>query len=355
MEEQSLPTVPFGKYKGQPITNLLNDTKYLEWCKQQEWFKKFPIVYNICVNQTITTTNQNSKTPEHNKLQNLFLKNENVENLLKKVFKKYKNIKIDKGKVIFEWKFNWDLVVKEYRWCLCDCTKECCDCEVYEQFVEKYIHSEWYASIKFHELYCEIKPLLGDDYPSVLRKMTSQIELTNNYARKENEPFNELSEQNRYIIFTKEERFDNSQCSIHPTYVLLVKDFRSSVTTKEQLITIFKQSNIRVVFFDEFIDDLKVKTYIEQDEETSIDTYINKEIIQTTQEDTTCNLFEMQKKMLEMEERLVFLEDKNKQLEEEIKILKNNKSKKDDTKSLKNNKSKNITDYFGKNNIKEEL
>ena len=64
---------------------------------------------------------------------------------------------------------------------------------------------------------------------------------------------------------------------------------------------------------------------------------------------------EMQKKMLEMEERLVFLEDKNKQLEEEIKILKNNKSKKDDTKSLKNNKSKNITDYFGKNNIKEEL
>ena len=74
MDAQSLPVVPFGKYKGQPITNLLNDTKYLEWCKQQEWFQKFPIVYNICVNQTITTNNQSSKTPEHNKLQNLFLK-----------------------------------------------------------------------------------------------------------------------------------------------------------------------------------------------------------------------------------------------------------------------------------------
>jgi len=33
MDTHSLPLVPFGKYKGQPITNLLNDTKYLEWCK----------------------------------------------------------------------------------------------------------------------------------------------------------------------------------------------------------------------------------------------------------------------------------------------------------------------------------
>ena len=74
MDSQSLPLVPFGKYKGQPITTLLKDTEYLEWCKQQEVLKKYPIVYNICVNQTITTNNQNSKTPEHNKLQNMFLK-----------------------------------------------------------------------------------------------------------------------------------------------------------------------------------------------------------------------------------------------------------------------------------------
>ena len=53
------PIIPFGKYKGQPITTLLKDTNYLEWCKQQEWFKKFPIVYNICVNQTIVNQNEN--------------------------------------------------------------------------------------------------------------------------------------------------------------------------------------------------------------------------------------------------------------------------------------------------------
>ena len=64
--------VPFGKYKGQSIINLLNDKKYLEWCKNQEWFKKFTVVYNICVNQTIITNNKDEKTPEHNRIQNLF-------------------------------------------------------------------------------------------------------------------------------------------------------------------------------------------------------------------------------------------------------------------------------------------
>lgn len=33
MEE--LPIVPFGKHKGEPITTLINDTAYLEWCKQR--------------------------------------------------------------------------------------------------------------------------------------------------------------------------------------------------------------------------------------------------------------------------------------------------------------------------------
>lgn len=59
-----LPIVPFGKYKGKPITDLIADNSYLEWCKQQEWFKKFPIIYNICINNTITN-NTNSKTPEY--------------------------------------------------------------------------------------------------------------------------------------------------------------------------------------------------------------------------------------------------------------------------------------------------
>ena len=134
---QNLPLVPFGKYKGQPITSLLNDTNYLEWCKQQNWFQKYPIVYNICVNQTITSGNNNSKTPEHNKIQNLFLENDNVIKLLKYIFNKTtsKNIIISNGQITFEGMFNWDIVIENYDWneCVCDWsdkTKEKCDCEV---------------------------------------------------------------------------------------------------------------------------------------------------------------------------------------------------------------------------------
>jgi len=59
MSSESIPLVPFGKYKGQPVTTLLNDTKYLEWCKQQEWFQKFPDIYNYCMKQTSQIRIQN--------------------------------------------------------------------------------------------------------------------------------------------------------------------------------------------------------------------------------------------------------------------------------------------------------
>ena len=108
MDTQTLPLVPFGKYKGQPITTLMNDTKYLEWCKQQEWFQKFPIVYNICVNQTITT-NPNSKTPEHNKLQNMFLDDKNVEDGVKMICQKIPTLK-ENYKYLWYDHFNKEIV-----------------------------------------------------------------------------------------------------------------------------------------------------------------------------------------------------------------------------------------------------
>ena len=88
MDTQSLPIVPFGKYKGKPITEFLADKNYVEWCKNQPgMLEKNPIIYNIIVNQQITPNNQTSKTPEHNKLQNLFLNPENLYNLRKHILK----------------------------------------------------------------------------------------------------------------------------------------------------------------------------------------------------------------------------------------------------------------------------
>jgi len=134
MEEQLLPIVQFGKYKDKSVLDLLADEKYVEWLKQQSWFSNQKKIYNIVVHQTISTTN-NSKTPQHNKLQNLFLDKSNQQKLLSNIFKgglidrkkllKDANIircfgeniipesidKLDETTIKFEDKFNWDLVV----------------------------------------------------------------------------------------------------------------------------------------------------------------------------------------------------------------------------------------------------
>lgn len=264
------PIIPFGKYKGQPITTLLTDTKYLEWCKQQEWFKKFPIVYNICVNQTIVNQNENSKTPEHNKIQNLFLEEENQNRLIdllfnpKSIINKIQNGLIHKDfnkyfekyegdmsfnqlftiyKIEFETTYNWDVFLKiqglyfniiykkEYwrkEWNILE--KYFTDIfNIKKCEVSSYSDGKIDASLNYNSyIYIEIKPILGDDYPNVLRKMKQQKNLTSCDK-------------------------DNMLCK--KLYILLVKDFASSTTTKEQLIEIFQQSNIKVIFLKDITED----------------------------------------------------------------------------------------------------
>lgn len=67
---ENIPLVPFGKYKGKPVTEFLADKNYVSWAKQQGLFEKFTI-NNINIVQQ--SSNQDSPTPEHNKFQNLFL------------------------------------------------------------------------------------------------------------------------------------------------------------------------------------------------------------------------------------------------------------------------------------------
>lgn len=136
MEEQLLPIVPFGKYKNKSVIELLADKNYVEWLTQQSWFSKKKQIYNIVVNQTNSAIT-NSKTPEHNKLQNLFLDKCNQVKLLSLLFKnnlinkinqlfedediircfgKHDVIpefinKVDNTTIMFEEKFNWDFVL----------------------------------------------------------------------------------------------------------------------------------------------------------------------------------------------------------------------------------------------------
>jgi hypothetical protein len=215
-EEQMLPIIPFGKYKGQSVTSLLNDVKYLEWCKQQEWFQKYPVIYNICVNQTITNVNQSSKTPEHNKLQNKFMDLSFRQKILKtldiELFGEEKSVK-------FEDKFNWDVVIRYDSQGIC----------------------------------FEIKPLLGDDYPCVLRKLKSQRELTRSHILNNRYKGDRYKSDYKSYVSAEEynlkrdKKFDWERIEI----VLVVGEFSSKYTSREQLLAIFNQEKIRVIFTDE--------------------------------------------------------------------------------------------------------
>lgn len=138
MEE--LPIVSFGKYKDKTIIELLADKTYTEWLKTQSWFSNHKTIYNIVVNQQVP--NNNSKTPEHNILQNYFLddnkrikiiKNVNYYeiNTKKKLIKLLNNENFIKffgiyniddifipqysSDVEFEGIYNWDLIIKNIK------------------------------------------------------------------------------------------------------------------------------------------------------------------------------------------------------------------------------------------------
>jgi len=60
--------VPFGKYKGKPVTELLADGNYIKWAKESGVYDKL-----VLVNVVQQSAQQDSPTPEHNRFQNLFL------------------------------------------------------------------------------------------------------------------------------------------------------------------------------------------------------------------------------------------------------------------------------------------
>ena len=113
--------------------------------------------------------------------------------------------------------------------------------------------------------------------------MKTQIELTNNDKKFEQKKFRK--------------------------YILIIGNFRSNYTTKEDLISIFKQSDIKVIFTHELFEYLN-NPPIENTQELIV---CENEIIQTKQDTSTDNLL-----VLEMQQKVLEAEDKNKQLEEKL-------------------------------------
>src|SRR5437660_7532041 len=71
MTDQPANVVPFGKYKGRLIEELLvDDPSYLQWLAGQQWFRdRFAVLYQVVINRS----GEPQETPEHNALQVKFL------------------------------------------------------------------------------------------------------------------------------------------------------------------------------------------------------------------------------------------------------------------------------------------
>lgn len=276
MEETALPMVTFGKYKDKSMLDLLADKGYVEWLKKQSWFQKKTQLYNIVVHQNISK-NQNEKSPEHNKLQNLFLDHNNVEKLGNFIIARYKYKchpiqKLNSYKIEFEGKYNWDCIFNFDCAGQCLNGRNCCSSE---------------ESVYCIDVFSEIKPIMGDDYPCVLRKMKNQIELTKS----------------------------NNNLALFKHFLLIIKEYNSNTTTKEQLVKIFKQTNIKILFIDELISPIETK-----------EDFKPLEYFDAQKTKTTINL----KKENEL------LREKLLQAEETIKQLEGQKQSKNTSQSLKN-------------------
>lgn len=156
---ENYTVVPFGKYKDKPIEVMLGDQQYLDWLSAQPWFKeRYLNIYNI----VIGAGHEPADTPEHNRLQIMFLDKEFVAKFLVRI--KVKSVRPDQ--IGFEVKkaSGFDGRNRKFIWgppidvCIGD----------YQNL------SATYRGGYLNEVvWIEIKPTVGDDFPAVLRQMES--------------------------------------------------------------------------------------------------------------------------------------------------------------------------------------
>jgi hypothetical protein len=214
-------TIPFGKYKGQPIEILQNDSKYTDWLLAQDWFReKFASHYTFIVNNFA----EPSCTPEHNRLQMMFMDNNFGLSLLvhigddgswiseEQAIEACQKIKQDrevKGKSSLRYHNDWTKKFEVSGWDVYLKRVTYADYHAYNPELEKDI---FYAG---GIAYIEIKPHLSDDYPAVLRQIKAR----------------------------KSRGHEGRNCFT----VLLVEDFSFQYSTFEEIQAFFAESDIKLV------------------------------------------------------------------------------------------------------------
>ena len=91
--------------------------------------------------------------------------------------------------------------------------------------------------LEISDIYCTIKPILGDEYPSLLLQLNTEQEIL-------------ILDD---TVFTEEDcGFDFDKDFYH---IVLVEEFNSKYTSKKQLTDIFEMSDIKILFMNDLIYD----------------------------------------------------------------------------------------------------
>lgn len=152
--------VPFGKYRGQPLEVLKHDQGYIEWMLEQGWVQeRYPRFHTLIINNF----QEPSETPEHNALQVRFL-DETFQNCcLALIMAHHPLLPIHSAlgsldQCAFERNaIDVLMQVSYWRW------------NRLKRAWEDGRGDDYFVAI----VAIEIKPSLGDDFPSVLRQALS--------------------------------------------------------------------------------------------------------------------------------------------------------------------------------------
>jgi len=176
MSDDNTELMTFGRYKGQPILEVLaKDRSYFEWLSQKAWFKD-KVEFKVINNVVNLSSDKNEDTPEHNAMQ------AEVFSLLKRTCPEFR--------VAVEWE-NIDIAILD--------------------------RNRPIAIL-------EIKPSIGDDYPSAIRQI----------------------DRYRRMIFARYRNLDDIDC------VFIYGSFDVSNVSEYDVVDMFSSNNITAWRWESF-------------------------------------------------------------------------------------------------------
>lgn len=172
--------IPFGKYRGQPLEVLEKDPEYLNWLTNQDWFRNgHANLYQVVINNFAEPCD----TPEHNQMQARFLgvefRLDFVAVITKYEIKAVRKPTFETGGVDVEFRYDFQTpsecepcpkcTGKHFWQATKDSEPKCRTCTVRPYSYYSDLSAEGWRDSE--DLRIEIKPSVGDDFPSVMRQM----------------------------------------------------------------------------------------------------------------------------------------------------------------------------------------